>query len=301
MPLICPDGQKSTVTLIRPKDGLSATSTTILFHSLSFDFNYVEVGAKKQYRDPTSMTRDWALRRVFTTIGHFVDDNPEDDLTGAMAQALVEQGSQVILPANCWGDLWHNQLLDEYTNNVDEDGFVRMGGEAAKWAHSLATEVDFGLGTQVPFSNDLITNRVYAVGLGEGARAVGELLAKGIQLNGAVVDSSPDDLSVYQDDPETYATIGLGLERIYTVDGKPTSDASLAVVPDLPTRTVYIYSSLDEQIPYEIHAQAVTRLQESEEHWVHDTIERGHNQSGTQLPLARQAVAHMMNAPTFEE
>ena len=301
IPLNCPDGQSSTLTLIRPNETTEVTSTTLLFHSASFDYTYVEVGANKQYRTENSLTSDWALRRAFTTIGQYVDEVSDDALTGAMAQALVEQGSQVLVPGNCWGDLWHNGIDPSYANDIDADGFARLGGDAAWWTYRLVTEPGFATTQSVSNGEALVGKPVYSVGLGEGARAVSELIARTGRFEGAVLDSMPDDLSVYYDDPTKYASIILGLDRIFVPPNASPEASSISAINPIPTRTVYLYSSLDERVPAELHIKAVNLLSPNTNHWVHDLNERGHNLSGQDIGLAREAVAHMLNMPIYED
>ena len=301
LPLICPDGESSTLTMIRPLEPTAATSTTLLFHSASFDYTYVEVGANKQYRPTDSLTSNWALRRSFTTIGQFVDDVEDDDLTGAIAQALVEQGSQVLIPGNCWGDLWHNGIDPSYVNDVDADGFSRLGGDAAWWTYRLVTEPSFASTQGIENGETLVNKPVYAVGLSEGARAVGEIISRAGVFQGAVLDSMPDDLDVYYADIEEYESIITGLERIYLPDNVPASASSVATISTLPRRTVYLYSTLDELVPAEAHIKAVNRLGADSNHWVQDLNQRGHNLSGQDLTLARESVAHMLNVAVYED
>lgn len=301
LPLLCPDGSNSTVTLVRPQDEVMATSTTLLFHSASFDYVYDDNGAIRQYRNPSAFTRDWALRRAHTTIGHYVDSVEDDDLTGAMAQALVEQGSQIIVPGNCWGDMWHNAVAEEYANDVALDGFSRLGGDAAQWAFKLGTVPGFGAETTIENSDALVSGTIYAVGFAEGGRAIGELLVRSGDLDGAIVDSSHDDLEFYYTNASAFPEFVMGLDRIFATDSVGLNQASLAQVSRLPSRVAYIYSSLDEKTPFQIHEKAVSVLAGSESHWIKDINVSGHNTSGNELGLAREAVAHMMNLPTEEE
>jgi len=300
LPLVCPDGQASTVTLVRPDAEAPPTSTTLLFHSAAFDFTYVEVGAHKQYRDNSALTRDWALRRVYTTLGHYIDYVPDDDPTGAMAQALVEQGSQLIVPGNCWGDLWHNGYEYGERNDEASDGFVRSGRDAAQWAYRLATEPGLAAAEGIHTTHPLASGPVYAVGFAEGGRALGEILTAGGALEGGITDSSFDDLSIYYAEPEAHPTLVAGLERIF-MDPSQRTSASFATVETLPSRTVYLYSSLDDWVRPEVHTKAVARLSEHAQHWVTDLAAPVHNSSSHDLALARDAVAHMMDRVPYEE
>ena len=301
LPLNCPDGKNSTLTMIRPIVPGEATSTTLLFHSGSFDYTYTDVGAQKQFRSSNSLTRDWALRRVFTTIGQYVDDVEDDALTGAIAQALVEQSSQILIPGNCWGDLWHNGIDPDYTNDTELDGFARLGGDAAWWTYRLVTEPGFANAMGLADGDALLGDPVFGVGLGEGARAVSEIIARNGRFNGAVLDSTPDDLDVYYNNLDEYQSIVTGLERIFPATGVPANASSIAVVTPLPTHTVYLYSSLDERVPTELHVKAVNLLGTDANHWVKDLSVRGHNLSGQDLRTARESVAHMLQTPVYED
>ena len=238
-PFICPDGDPGTLTLVRPEAELEIAGTALVFHPTSFDFGYVEMGAQKYYREPMSLNRDWALRRVYSTLGMYHDNVGTEDMSGAIAQALVEHNIQLVLPGNCWGDLWHNG--SERPNDIEQDGFQRFGFDAAQW--TLDVVQDTSLAAQVGIVNaELFVSDgpIYGIGLAEGGRAVGELLGTSNPFSGILMDSTPDNLNGFNADPTAYAQILDGLERIFP-NNAPWTNASIANVPSLPARVAYLY------------------------------------------------------------
>lgn len=299
MPLICPDGALNTLTLVRPTGDITPNGTAIVFHPTSFDFGYVEMGAKKTFQDPVSLSRDWALRRVYSTLGMYQDGIGTGTMDGSIPQALVEQNIQLVLPGNCWGDLWHNG--GDQANDVALDGFNRLGFDAVQWTLSVTTDATFAAEVGIIDAALWVTNGpLYGIGLAEGGRAVGEVLTSSVPFDGILIDSSPDNPNGFNTDPSTYAQWLEGLERIFPDDADWT-EASLGRVPALPPRVSYLYSSLDPVFPVNVHESAVSRLTSEQDALVIDTNERTHIQAGDTLSLAREAVAHTLNVPIFEE
>ena len=62
--------------------------------------------------------------------------DPSENNTGALATALLDANVVQLYPANCWGDLWHNQA-DETDNNYDLESFNRSGRTFAYWMTQL--------------------------------------------------------------------------------------------------------------------------------------------------------------------
>jgi len=302
-PLTCPDGQSAAITVVYPSDPEAALSVSLLLHSATFDYVLEPlidnpIGAE-HYRTPPALNRDWALRRVFTTIGMYVDQETSDDLNGALAVSLVEQGSVLVVPSNCWGDFWHN-ASDLAGNDASIDLFDRNGRSLAEWSWLAMTDPAFASQAGVDLPDSVFQTDHYMIGLSEGGRGVGELFAMGYQPKAFLIDSSPDDLNSYYDQPELYADVLLGLNRIFPGGASETDGASLANVPTFPDRLSFIYSSLDGSIPAGSQSAALARLEAFPEAWVYDTASQHHVQTGEDVDLSRSSVAWMMNTEPYD-
>ena len=141
LPIECPDGESSRIYVVYPKDAESDLPVAVFFHSGSFDYvispSATDPLAGHHYADTSRLESEWGQRRVFMALGMYPDDSPAEDHQGALATALAEQGVAMVLPANCWGDLWHNHE-GESDNDVTTDLFFRNGRAAAIMAHQIA-------------------------------------------------------------------------------------------------------------------------------------------------------------------
>lgn len=177
----------------------------------------------------------WAADRAFEAIGMLPNTDPVERHAGSLPGALAAKGIASVIVPNCWGDLWHNRsgVAD---NLYRFDGFVREGRTLAEFAY-LHTTSAFPPGNpiEMPFKAQL--DRVFMVGLGEGSRAIAELLklsdgsgAPSYPAAAVVADSPEDDLSLY------YAPSGAadltsfktGLDRIHEGGVNDVGAGSLA-------------------------------------------------------------------------
>lgn len=189
--LDCPDGEPARFWIVYPTwadkrvdSQAPSVPMALVFHSGALD--YVP---DPDPADPTAgptwqqdlggenrLTAAWAGRHVFAGLGLYPNYERAEDHAGTLAAALAAKGIASLWMGNCWGDLWHNRQSSEQPNNVALDQFDRNGRTGAEFAWRYAFE-------QFPESNPLVlpvradTERIFVVGLGDGSRAVGELLA----------------------------------------------------------------------------------------------------------------------------
>jgi hypothetical protein len=299
MPFQCPDQESAAMVVVYPSDEQQPTSTTLLMHSASFDYQYIDGPDWVSYKNPTTLTRAWGIRRVFTTLGLYTDSVTTDDMNGAIAQALIEQGSSLVIPVNCWGDLWHNDLQEGFLNDVEADNFERMGRSAAIWGWRMMTEPSLAPSYGIELPPGALQETRFAVGLGEGGRGVSELINYEATFDGIFLDSSPDDLTVYYSDEDMNYSYVPGLERIFPTGEDETIPGSLISAPSLPDRTVYFFSTEDPQVPLASHGPATSLINKLKDGWVYNTMVERHIATGNDLELSRQAVAHMMDKPIY--
>lgn len=258
--LSCPDGEPARVFVAFRKSISGEAPAALMLHSGAFDYvvqpDEADPIGGVHYRAGSRLSRQWGIAKVWETLGlsRFPVD-PEEASLGTLPAALVDAGVVVILPANCWGDLWHGEALPDPTDA--EPGLTRFGGGFAQlMVDAIFTpEATAELGVRIPVSVNL--DEVHLVGLGSGGRGVAQLLANSPDsvntFRSVVVDSSPDLLGAYLGDPLTYGPEITGYEDIYgealsTIDAT-SSLYALAQTAALPERTAVIWSSLDTQVP----------------------------------------------------
>ncbi len=308
--LSCPDGTRDRTYLLYPA-GASPDEpmpAAILFHSGAWDFVFAPDPQAPlegtHFADPSRLSSEWANRQLFVTLGMYPEQAPSEVHTGQLPAALIEAGLAVMLPANCWGDLWASRR-GVAQNDFSADFFYREGRSAAEWSHRMLIDPAFAatLGVELPIAVD--PDQVYGIGLGEGSRALMELLAidndgDGIgdhSLAGAIVDSPFDDLRVYLSDPVLYQAQVQGLQRIFPSGSAATTSGSLWGAGLLPERLVYVYSSLDTVLPNSINTAALEVLSDHRAALVIDTEEEAHvllNADDAELTLS--AVEHMLGS-----
>ena len=306
--LTCPDGEQARYYFVGPKtipeDPMPAA---VIYHSGSFDYVFSpsreEPLAGAHYQTVESrLTQSWAIRRVFVMLGMFPEDDPYEYHVGSLPLTLAEFGVPSLIPVNCWGDLWHNRAAIA-ENSFTDDRFFRNGRVSAEWGYRALADVEFATeqGIDIPVLVD--PERIYAFGLGEGGRAVNELLAADSNGDGildhspagVLVDSSPDDLRAYYTDPLLYSNIISGLNRIFPGGSDATVSTSLGFVPQLPPRVAYIYSANDSRLPATIHDAAVARLNGAGMYTRDVAVPRHILTNADDLTLTREAVAYVLN------
>jgi hypothetical protein len=303
MPIACPDDLNPAFYVVLPEAATEPLPVAVVFHSGAFDFvegaDPSDPLAGTPLQDPIRLTRSFALRRVFMTLGMYPDDDSFENHDGAIATALAEQGVAMIIPGNCWGDLWHNQS-GETDNDIQGDGFQRNGRAAAIWAWRMATEPGFWPQNYLEAPAAFAADQTYMVGLGDGSRAVGELLGKGYTPTSLLVDSPTDDLRTYMAEQTLYGQQIKGLNRIFPGGADSMVPGSLFSAPTYPARSAFIYSSVDPQVPAGANSAVLANLGGQAEAWVYDAAVSKHVFTGEDLATARQGVAWMLDADPFE-
>ncbi|MFZ5476209.1 MAG: hypothetical protein ACOZNI_05485 [Myxococcota bacterium] len=281
--LYCPDGQVAKFFAVYDEAVTTPMPLVVVFHSGSFDYvtgtvDPIDPLAGGHFAGEDRLNAEWASDKVFETFGLLPGEqvDPTEVNTGTLPAALAEQGAFALYPTNCWGDLWHNET--GLHANADEDGFDRNGQFMAyamsRFASTDATtaaawRADYGL-DDLPVTLD--STGMYFVGLGEGGRAIPELLTRYVEtgdttgptVNGILVDSSCDDLSYYVTNASTFPGYYEGLLRIFGDDLATVSNTSLATwfSTRTPTYDVQVYwSAADPQVPDECNSRLVALAQ----------------------------------------
>ena len=291
--LLCPDGERADLYAVYPENFTGPQPVAVYFHSGSFDYittpSETDPISGDHYAAPDlRLNREWSVRRVFATLGMFADNDAQETHSGALPVALAEQGVAMIMPANCWGDSWHNGASNP---NAASEFFDRQGLDSASIALDVAMGVN-GTGVSLPFLTD--PDQLYLVGQGEGGRAATELLAQSPGAAGILMDSTADDLQIYWENPGVHASRITGLERIWT-GGEGTTDAGtlfLAGNPNVPNNVAYIYSSLDSRVPVDSHAKALANIAAIPRVslWERDIAQSRHVATAGDIILAQDAV-----------
>jgi hypothetical protein len=291
--ITCPDGQIAQWLAVYPEGATAPMPVAVVLHSGAFDYltgaSPTDPLSGTSFQPEPRLNRDWAVRRVFFTLGMY-DEVDVETSTGTLAAALANHGVAMLLPVDCWGDWWHNEAGTADNAFVD-DHFYRNGRFMADFTWRLAAEPGFASANRIalPFTPD---GQVYAVGLGEGGRGVGELIVAGATPTAAIVDSSTDDLRPYYEQPDLYQPVIDGLNRIFPGGANDTITASLANASPLPP-IVYVYSSLDAQIPVGSHDPALARLGGRDDATIIDAAVQKHVLLNDDAALADQAVTTM--------
>jgi len=290
----CPDGEKPRVYFVEPVGAASPRPLGVVLHGGNFD--YVDYGGREAHYAPENrLTASWGNHEAEVVLGLIVP-GAGPDVGGAWTAAFLQAGFSVVVPANCWGDLWHGTGDGDWSG----EGFLRQGAyfmdDAIGWAQAR---------------EDIDANSTVVVGLGEGGRGVVEL-ARGVSGSSIVppaavaVDSSPDWLAGLIAAPATNAAQIDGLERIYeaelTDDGDPQTrenelrDAlerdslvTLVAVEGWRTPIFYAFSSFDERVDPAASQpahEAISTHYEGSDHIVVDWAVAGHAPSNRDLAEA---------------
>lgn len=305
MDITCPDGEKTRFYLVYPDEAAnsgSAVPAAVVYHSGSFDFVYAPTTDEPlegtHFATPNRLNHGWAIREIFVTLGMLPDEIADTTHTGVLPVALANEGVAMLFPSNCWGDWWHNRSAIE-GNDFDADYFNREGRTTAEWGYQLLADPNFAAAFQIEMPIVVDTNEVYAIGLGEGGRAVTELLSIDNDEDGvtdytpagALVDSTADDLSIFFADPALFGNAVAGLSRIFP--DADTSQGSLASAA-IPERFGYLYALQDPEIPRASHLQAMDLLLSDTSKWVYVTDSTQHVLlNGDDAGLAADAVSYL--------
>ena len=246
----CPDGRTARVDLLRPTGFEGPRPLALLLHDGVYDWrdeanSHYETGLPRL----GALYADDQVAAMLGVNGDDVDGNAR----GAWPAVLLQAGYAVAVPGNCWGDLWHGRG----DNSLALEGFLRLGARLARDAVRLSVA-----------HGDVTDQRVIAVGLGEGGRAITELATDGFEFDAVVLDATPDWLSPVVLRQAYFQRYITGLERIWhaelPTDPPPTTqerldvlqvllqrDSLVHLVRDQGWRTpiIYAWSSSDEIVP----------------------------------------------------
>jgi len=256
----CPDGTAARLYFVDPVGAPEPRPLAVFFHGRAFDY----VNAQDEHwSEQDRLTASWAAREVETVLGLQTAGGEATTLwPGTWAGLLLAQGYSLVAPANCWGDLWHGRSDNDFAT----EDFLRQGAYFATDAIRLARE-----------RPGIDPERLVAVGLGEGGRAITEIVLDGVSLDGAIIDSSPDWLAPVVTAAALNRTYVEGLLHIYdgevgaiedpdlqleTLRGALRRDSMVHAVQDLGFRApiVYGYSALDERIDVETSRPAADTI-----------------------------------------
>jgi hypothetical protein len=299
--LECPDGLDARVVLVHPAVPDGPLPTALIFHSGSFDYVFdPSPGSPTDGRhlaDPPRLDAAWSVRQAFATLGMYPAQVQGERHRDALPAALADAGIAMVLPVNCWGDWWHNEP-GASDNDFEADLFARSGRVAAEWSFRALQDPAFAEAVGITWTFEPDPDALYALGLGEGGRAVGELLHFDDDEDGTpdylpravMVDSLVDDLSdLAQAQPNTEE----GLARVF-----PSGDffrGAMYAAPVLPP-TAWVYSPVDTALPAGSQDLALARLADGSEHVVIEGTAALHVLSNDDEDIAAQVVSFLLNA-----
>ena len=301
--LVCPDGSPARIFAVYRTGLTEAAPIAIVFHSGAFDY-VLDPDADhplygEHYYLESRLERGWSVSKVWETTGMLYPrevDAGEVNL-GTLGAALADAGFVQIYPGNCWGDLWQNEE-GVYDNDAEEEGFVRHGRDIAWQSVRILVEANYasGIGFELPVSLD--KSEMYLIGLGDGGRAVTGLLGRSEMPTpaGVLLDSVPDTLSAYTDNPAVYGDEITGLARIFGENDLATiDDWSLAALDpdDLPENTAYLWSDIDPRLPAGAGAPGAAALEAAGIGWAYNTGANAHVHSNSDLELSNAVIEYL--------
>jgi hypothetical protein len=303
----CPDDENATFYFLYPEDAVDsgeALASAVVAHSGSFDFVFAADALDPlegvHFAVPSRLGTTFAVRQIYATLGMYPSQIAGEEHMGLLPAVLAENRIAMMLPANCWGDLWHSASRFA-ENDVVSDHFPRLGRTAAEWAYLFLTDPVFAASFDVSLPIAIDPARLYAVGFGEGGRAIAELVtidndtdgSPDYTVSGALVDGPPDDLRVLYEDPALYASVVEGLDRIFPPGVDATASGSFWAA-SLPPRIGYAVPDNGPVWPDEVHDAAVARI-EGAGGWIHRGSSGPLQLDGDDKALVEQAVHFMLD------
>lgn len=286
--LSCPDDSDPDYVFVHPQGEATAgpMPVAVVFHSGAFDFVLAPVSTDPltgaHFAEPGRLDAEFSTRQIFATLGMTPDPTGTEVHDGSLVAGLAERGVATLFAPNCWGDLWHNARTAT-PNAFTSDYFFREGRTAAEWSFRMAADPLFRTLLDVEFPVTTDPSRVYAIGLGEGARAVGELLVVDIDRDGdadlrptaILVDSPSDDLGVIFQDPTDFGNAINGLLRIFP-QAEVDADVGALWSSSLPSAVGLVYAPEDEAIPPGANAPLLEVLANHPGAWIRAVDGSGH-------------------------
>jgi hypothetical protein len=318
--LMCPDGQTAPIFVVYPETE-EALPVAVIFHSnpVAFITDFERSNAQL----PDRLSADWVENKLWETLG--LSKNPQDlyeDNQGYLPTALAENGFVQIYPGNCWGDFWHSdpenfpnaehiaiESDEEDTANMSEPmfgEFTRMGRKMALSTINALSDPTLASEMGLDFPQAINAQEQHWIGLGEGGRAILELLAlESIQDNlpsSVILDSVPMNLQPYLDAPTSFPLEYGTLSNVFVgEEGYPLSDLSMYSWNRVtfPERVGLIWSNGDTKMPQAALGDAVTGIA-VEQFWQEDQNKSGHVFLNRDITLARRAVQFMKTGAANE-
>ncbi len=297
LPITCPDGEDSNFYLVYPSGASGPQKLAVFFHSGAFDYvidpdlNNPLAGLHYQRRGDNQsenrLEREWAVDRVFATLGMACDRDAAEMHNGALPVALAERGVAMLFAANCWGDTWANDL-ESRPNAVTTEYIERRGFEAAEYMWSVAT-APASVNVSLPITVN--QDEIYLVGQGEGGRAVSQLIRAGHMPKAAVTDGYGDDLQAYWANPDAYGTRITGLDRMFPNGPESTRAGSLTFGTAFPARMGYVYSLQDARVARRAHEVISVTLAARPNSFVRNTESPVHINTAGEIDLSREIAA----------
>ncbi|MGC6515644.1 MAG: hypothetical protein ACON4N_14230 [Myxococcota bacterium] len=319
MDLRCPDGTEARLYVVYPDEldrrvtpDAPSPPVAIVFHSGAFDYvvnpTSADPLANTSYQESVDgilrLSAPWGFERVTAALGLFPNFEPFETHTAALPAALAERGIASIWPVNCWGDLWHNRQ-GQADNDYSGDRFFRDGRTAAEftWAHATS---NFPPGNPLELPVQVTADDLFLVGLGEGSRAVSELLSvigeDGFTYRPAavVLDSPADDLRPYYDvNTEAFNLIEAGLNRLFPEGRISVMTGSMSRVPygNIPPRVGLVWSSNDTRIPANANNALLDRFTTytGVDIWVYDDVAPRHVLSNGDPEIAADVAGFLVS------
>lgn len=273
--LMCPDDQVAEMFLLRPEMPTTEAETmlsqlAIIFPSNSFS-KAIQADATEQNTDEDtglvdlpsssistelqkSLTKARANARVWQllNIGDQALETGVND-QGTLIAMLANAGVAMLIPTNCWGDLWHN-APDTNPNAISEE-ITRQGRSMARLATRLPSDVTSQetLGVQDLFAG-IDSANIHWVGLGDGGRAPIELMLEGSTPSGGLAfDSTPADWNSYVSSSahEDTTELLMALTNSSTPESLTQSLTAMSMsgLDTFPNKTAWIWSNGDSFVP----------------------------------------------------
>ncbi len=289
--MLCPDGEPALFWLVYPTESADMLPAAVVFHDNSLDYAAdPEKPDISAFRDESHLTAEHATREVFDLLGMGIGSG-----SGALVAALAQADHMVVLPSNCWGDLYANGLQDR-PNDPVVDGFTRLGFDAAEFGFRMVADDAWATINRVALPIPPDYSAPVAIGIGHGGRAITELLAEEIDIPTAIMDAPLDDVSSFYDRPGTFPDEAATVGRLFT-DVDDANIASIANTAFVPTRTAYLWSRLDPNIPSGANDAALDRLITDDGAWIVETGSLDHAPLANDATLAADITAWIASAP----
>ena len=316
--LPCPDDQDAIFYVAYDPEA-EPGPPVVLLHSSAFDYVLYPSaddplkGTHYAASDPAGdhrLSGNWAIKKVWETLGVYPRIEGTEVNEGAMPAALLNRGAVVFMPGNCWGDLWHNEEILQ-SNAFESDLFWRNGRTFAAWMLRVIEEgqPSFVNNESVGYAESIAPGDFHLVGLGDGARGVIELLRR-LQQEGdampasALMDAPVDDLVSWE---AALSGRSLGLERLFwdTADVPGFGYWSLAALASegalAGVRTAVVFSSIDPQVPSQNLNGLLAALSDDDDTCVIDTNASAHVFTNGDGTLARQVTNFTINGEAANE